>query len=306
LDVAFPAPNTTITVVDPVTSLSVGVGSWVSIYKVVGANQIWVEGGQTDFTGKAYFNLDLTDTTTTYVVEVNPPWNKSNTLSSNKHTIVGADAIDGKSLALKTPNLFLSVSRSDGQAAARWSWIGLEKVDSTTFQFSSWENGASTNQGGRGALSLDVSSTYKLTIYPGFASAGARTTCYLSTNSVGQATAIQGKCDAGTFSGSDLSIVLSLGNVTGTITDAISTTGVAGVIVFAKNSETGEVLQTVSAEGGKYGLQLEPGNWKISYYSAGTTTEGFELVSQVESVTITNGSYNFADGEVRDIELARK
>lgn len=319
LNVAFPAPNTVITVTDS-AEVAVGVGSWVSIFKIVGNNQNWIEGGQTDFSGKAYFNLDLSDTTGTYMVEVNPPWNRGNQLSSAKHTITGGvAALNNKRLALKTPNTFVTVNRADGKGGARWSWIGLEKVDSGTYNPISWENGASTNQSGRASLSLDANSTYKLTIYPGFASAGTRTTCFLTTGANAVITLVTGKCGAGVLDGANLTVTLSLGNLTGTVTDVATdskpgpSVAVAGVVVSARNKDTQEIVETVTDQNGKYGLQLDPGDWEISLFFAGTTPQGFELTSRVNALLLYDGindadqvAFDFKDGDFRNLTLVRK
>jgi hypothetical protein len=277
--------------------------------KFENGNMAWIDGGQTDFNGMAHFNLDLSDTTGTYVVEVNPPWNKSNTLSAAKHEVVGADDIDGMTFALKTPNLFFTVNRADGNGAARWSWVGVEKVNAAdNYSFVSWENGIGTNQGGRGAASLDANSTYKLVFYPGFSSAGVRTSCILQTDANGAATKVDGKCQGGTLTGDSLALQLSLGNVTGTVTDATSGANVPGVIVFAERYDgataTGQTFETVTGQNGKYGLQLDPGDWKISFFFAGKTAAGSELVNQFEAVTLTGITQD--SSQVVDRVMVRK
>jgi hypothetical protein len=85
IDVNFPAPNTTITVTDGTNAI--GVGSWVSLYEVDGTDRRWVDGGQTDHDGKAYFNVDSATAASNYIVEVSPPWNKQNDYSRNEHKL---------------------------------------------------------------------------------------------------------------------------------------------------------------------------------------------------------------------------
>lgn len=285
IDVTFPSPNTVITVTDGTDA--VGVGAWVSLFEVVGGDRRWIDGGQTDYDGKAYFNVDGTDLTDDYMVEVNPPWNKQNDYSRAEHVLTG-DQLNDARLALKTPNLFLDIDAKDGTSAARWSWVQLEEVDASTFAYVSWENGAGANRAGQAALALEPSKTYKLTVYPGDPSAGARTTCIISTDSNSTVSLVSdgatNLCSAGQIDPSDatkLNIDLSAGNVSGTVTDFTDSSKLSGVIVSAKNDTTGEIVEAITNRNGVYSMQLDEGNWTFNFFYAGVASNGKAYESSI-------------------------
>lgn len=289
LDVSFPSPNTVITVTDGTDA--VGVGAWVSIYALdANNNRFWVDGSQTDYDGKAYFNVDDTSAGADYLVEVNPPWNQEQQLTRAEHELNG-DQLDSAELSLKTPNLFLDIDAKDGTTAAKWSWVQLEKVDSSNYSFISWENGAGANRAGQAALALDASATYKLTIYPGSPSAGARTTCIISTDSSSVVSLEQ--CANGAIDGSDstkLNIDLAAGNVSGKV---LGDSGdLSGVIVSAQSVSLGEVAEAVTDSDGTYELQLDIAkDWKISFYYSGENSSGVPYLNEIDEFTfIVDGS----------------
>ena len=284
LTVAYPEPNTVLTVTDGDDN-PVSEGAWVQLYRIVTdtgfSYESWVGGASTGPDGTASFNLDLDDTAE-YVIRVSPPWDQSRDLSNAKYTETDVQDINGSSYALATPNLSVTALDADG-AAARWAWIAVEVVDpAADYSFVDWQSGASVDRSGRTALSLEPDKTYKLTLYPGSQSVGARTSCYVSTDSAGVVTPIDGKCATGTITDGHLDMSLSGGNFIGVIgsgTDADGLIPVAGAIVYANRTVNGDLIEVdaVTDKSGKFALELEAGDWDIYVFSSEESFAGLVL-----------------------------
>jgi hypothetical protein len=257
------APNTRITVVGP-NSASIGEGAWVTLFKD-GQNgrRDWIGGSNTGSNGQAVFNV--TDTTGTFTIEVNAPHGKRGLYASKTYSGLSFADLNGSSRALATPNLKLKVQQPGTNKAAKWSWVNVERINDQ-FNPTAWVPGASTDDFGIASAFLDADGKYRLTIYPGGGSVGARTVCDVEVAS-GVVSLIAGRCNNGVVSVNGFTITLSRGNLTGVITAVDDSTPLAGAIVVAErvDASMGDQQFTTGVDG-TYGFQLAQGDWKIKVY----------------------------------------
>ena len=293
--VALQAPNTRVTVVDP-SNTPVGQGAWVVLFKdgQNGARE-WIGGSNTGSNGQAVFNV--TDETGTFTIEVNAPHGKRGQFASKTYSGLTYAQLDDSTRALATPNLKLKVQQPTLQngtnKAAKWSWVNIERINEQ-FIPTGWVPGSSTDDLGLASSFLDADGNYRLTVYPGGGSVGARTTCDV-TVAAGVVSLIDGRCAAGAVSEQGFTITLSRGNVTGTITVVDSATPLAGAIVVAERvDDTLPDQQFTTGVDGTYGFQLAQGDWRIKVYYVNEpdTNLAPDLVGEVKSVGQVDVVYN--------------
>lgn len=264
--VALQAPNTRVTVVNP-DNAPIGEGAWVTLFKdgQNGARE-WIGGSNTGSNGQAVFNV--TDETGTFTLEVNAPHGKRGQFASKTYSGLTYAQLDESTRALATPNLKLKVQQpavNGTNKAAKWSWVNIERINEQ-FNPTGWVPGSSTDDLGLASSFLDADGNYRLTVYPGGGSAGARTICDV-TVAAGVVSLIAGRCDAGAVSINGFTITLSRGNVTGTITSGVAQTALAGAIVVAERVDDSlPDQQFTTGADGTYGFQLAQGDWNIKVY----------------------------------------
>lgn len=293
-NVAFARPNTSIRVTDP-SGTPVGAGAWVSLMRnldIQGCSgcREWLGGSQTNSLGYASFNIpESLQGSTTFYVEVNPDWQDRDVYAAKTHLVSGYSNLNGRSFKLASPNLSVSLLQSDGATSAKWSWIGVEEVDTNTFSTIDWVNGIGLDRDGSGSASLAASKTFKLTAYPGSGNSGSRTTCYVSTDADGDVALVTGKCSGGSLTLSDeLTLTLSAGNVTGTVKYLLNgtPTAVSGAIVYAEAA--GKVsASTVTKSNGEFTLELDPGViWTLKVLVVNRDGNPVQLASDPNAATV--------------------
>jgi hypothetical protein len=230
----------------------------------------WLGGGNSDSSGIVSFNLDLTDSSQLYAIEVNPPHNLRGMLAQSSFTGLTHAQLNNQSFAVSTPNLKIKVSDSNGVNPARWSWVGVEVVDPTNNnQPISWLTGAGTDRRGTVSLNLPASKRYKLMLNPGSGVDGSFTSCLFDVDGAGAVTKVDGSCEnlASLVSGV-WEIDLSAGNVTGVASysdDTNQTVTLGGVLIVATSGNL-EITTTTKANG-SYGLELDPAlTWTIEAF----------------------------------------
>lgn len=264
--VPLQAPNTRVTVVNP-QGTPVGEGAWVVLFKdgQNGARE-WIGSSNTGSNGQAVFNVN--DETGTFTLEVNAPHGKRGQFASKTYSGLTYAQLDESTRALATPNLKLKVQQpavNGTNKAAKWSWVNIERINDQ-FNPTGWVPGSSTDDLGLASSFLDADGNYRLTVYPGGGSAGARTICDV-TVAAGVVSLIAGRCDAGAVSVHGFTITLSRGNVTGLITAVDNTTPLAGAIVVAERVDDSlPDQQFTTGADGTYGFQLAQGDWNIKVY----------------------------------------
>jgi hypothetical protein len=276
--IAFPAPNTTVQVVDK-DDEPVGAGNWVVLYRQVTAGyREWIAGASTSTAGIASFNIQ--DQSGTFAVEVNPSQALGGTYAQQLYTAKTFDQVNSEPFALATPNLTVKVLQSDGSTKAKWSWVGVEQKLSGNYI---WLSGSGTDRLGAVSLSLPANGSFRLTINPGSGSIGARTSCDVITNSAGIVSLdSSGTCvDQISLTAGTLTMPLSIGNVNGIVRGGAA--ALAGVIIRATASGR-ESQSTVTKADGTYALSLEAGiSWTITaYYVRGA---GVEMISNTAEGT---------------------
>lgn len=290
-DISLTAPNTRLTVVHPDNS-AVTTGGWVNLFKEVTSVctgcRNYIGSSNTGSAGVASFNV--TDTTGTFAVEVNAPNSERESFASKTYTGLTWAQVNSHSFSLATPNLKLSV-RQPGGSASRWAWMSVETLDGAGHT-TGWLGGYGTNELGVASALIPNSGTFRLTFFPGGGSTGARTICDVtSTGSV--VSLVSGHCTDGALVGSNLTLTLSLGNLTGTITHNGGAL-LAGAIVRAEwagdinNPQPAQTFTT--AADGKYGFQLAPGSWRIKVYYVNDPEAGFTITQDPDGALVTVGN----------------
>jgi len=292
--VQMAAPNTTLTVTRPDNSI-VGAGAWVTVFKSVnGCSQCreYVASSNTSTAGRAAFNI-LNPESATYILEVNAPNAERGTYAMNTYTGLTWAELNGHSFHLETPTLRVIVKQPNGSSLAKWSWMSVESLDGSNLQ-TGWLGGYGTNDQATAAAVIPADGRFRLTFYPGGGSAGARTTCIITTT-LGQVSRDATDCTNGTLTGSDLVVTLSLGNFTGTVKHN-GGLALAGAIVRAEwAGDTNNVQQaqtfTTGADG-KYGFQLLPGAWLIKVFYVDDPDSGFTIRQEIAGRAVTVGNTN--------------
>jgi hypothetical protein len=274
---------------------TVGAGAWVSIFKQdVNCSQCrnWVGGGNTSSAGRASFNI--TDTTGLFAVEVNAQNSERGTFATKLYTDLTWEEVNNQSFALASPNLKVLVKQPNGSSLAKWTWVGIETLNGSN-QPNGWIGGSGTNDQAVASLLIPDNGNFRLTFHPGGGSAGARTSCDVTTN--GSAVTLDAvDCANGTLVNGVLTLTLSLGNLTGTVTRSANGATLAGAIVRAEwagdvnNSQPAQTYTT--AADGKYGFQLAQGAWKIKTYFVNDPDSGLNIAQDTtgQDVTISNSN----------------
>lgn len=302
--VAFAAPNTKVRVTKP-GQLPVGAGAWVALFLNTSGtpnncdgSREWVSGAVTDSSGFAAFNLTNAQMTAIdgYCLEVNPTWTERQLFAPALYPVASHSLLTAQNsnFSVLDPNLTVRVLDPSGTKAVRWSWVGVEEVvfNAGTSKYDSvrWINGAGTDSRGLANLSLQSGKLFRLTAYPGPGSNGSQISCIIRTDGGGIVlNDVSGECGAGSLSGSQLSITLSAGNISGTITREGTSIVVPGAIVLAESA--GRSVTTVTGADGKYYLQLDNGNWNIKIFVVSRPGDPVQLLSDTTGTDITvNGT----------------
>jgi hypothetical protein len=271
-NVTFAQPNVSVQVKTP-SNQSVGVGSWVVLWRIVcdqnnsnNCHREWFAGSQTGSDGKAAFNIPDAQLNDKFAVEVNAPWamrkDYSQTVLDNSGANFTVTELSSTVMSLRAPNLRLVVKQSDGASNSRWSGIGIEKVD-TSDSFVSWVTGIGTDDQGFVSVKLD-DGRYRLNVNPGPGASGSATKCIVTVTS-GVVAIVPGKCDGATGDpATNMQLTLSRGNLVGKVT-GLSGAALKGAIVVVTNANnSGESYQTTTDTEGNYGFQLAPGSqWSL-------------------------------------------
>lgn len=292
------APNTSVYVMRPGTpAVSAGVNAWVSILSiqknVAGAEigRSWIAGGNTDFNGKATFNIDTT-TATSFVVQIEAPWNQRDLYAGNSFGIsptgLSFEQVNGQSFALREPNLKIHAQLLEGSSAISGGWISVENAitDGGVDYPSGWVGGYGLDQSGKVSLTLAANSRFRLTINPAPGVDGVAASCFVATNVSGEVEAVTGPPTC-SLVGTVLTIKLPKGNVVGTVTGPNGV--VAGAIVSAVPVNLDEsrdsLLQQVTStdKNGNYNLQLDDSRtWDITVTPVNTPSDTVQLQTKTE------------------------
>ena len=287
-------PNTRLTVTRPDNSV-VGAGAWVSLFKQdANCSQCrnWIGGGNTSSAGRASFNI--TDTTGLFAVEVNAQNGERGIYATKLYTGLTWEQVNNQSFALASPNLKVLVKQPNGTSLAKWSWVGIETLNGSN-QPTGWISGSGTNDQAVASLLIPDNGNFRLTFYPGGGSAGARTSCDVNTN--GSAVTLDAvDCANGTLVNGVLTLTLSLGNLTGTVTRSTNGEPLAGAIVraeWAGDANNSQPAQTyTTAADGKYGFQLTPGAWKIKTYYLDDPDSGLNTAQDTVGLNVAISNSN--------------
>lgn len=310
-NVTFLKPNTKLQVLDP-NGQPVGAGAWVTIFKRVDSgdhinywNQ-WIGlGDDTDSDGYATFNIE--DTSGFFGVEVNAPWNQKDIYAQENYvgtTGSGLEFADvnAKTFRLAAPNLTMNIKEAFSPFdPVNWAWIGVQEVDPNNGDnFVKWVSGYGSGSQGSVSMKLASGKRFKLEIYPGYASAGVRTTCIVDVSSTGDVSRAAGKCTAGDpVSAGIMNLTLDAGNVQGYVYRLTSENGLPGAVVYAeafdKTSHNAlNISETANTDSsGRYGLQLNPAyDWKIKvfYVNLPGDTVQLQSITTGEAVSVVDGA----------------
>ena len=288
-DVTGVSPNTRIRVVAPSTSTGLP-NSWVTVFAFDPTNanngRRWLGGGNSNSSGIASMNLETStvDSTWRFAVEINAPWDQRQLYATNLDTNSGSgytwsELTGGLEKSPKSPNLTLTINASNA-VANKFGWIGVEEVNSSD-AYQSWVGGYGLNESGITSVFLAASKRYRITSYPGPGRSGARTTCIVTTNGSEVVSAVSGKCNAGLFSSSAVTIALDGGNVVGLVKKSSDNSPLAGAIIYANiPNAVDESTAVITSTGtdGRYGLQLDPTKiWNIKVFPTGTGSEALGI-----------------------------
>lgn len=309
-DVSYAAPNVRIQVLTPAGAVEAP-GSWVVLWKLVcdtqnpsNCHREWYAGAVTNQSGAAYFNVPDADAGLSFAVEVNPSWqnrsSEAQNLDDNGGLGYSLSQIATKSVALLGSNLKLAVLQATAQdAAAMWTGLGIEQVDSNN-NFVQWVAGYGTDNFGKVGIHLN-DGRYRINLYPNNGSKGTVTHCVVEVTT-GVVSLVD--CNGATISGDAVTVKLSLGNLIGQVTDAVSGTAIEGAIVVATNTADQSVMQTVTDANGNYGFQVPNGStWdlKVIYVNPDPTAQAYDMATSSGVTAPGDGSQT-----VQNVQLARK
>jgi len=289
------APNTRLTVTHP-DNVAVGAGAWVVLFKE-NANcpgcRLWLAGSNTGNDGVAAFNV--TDTTGFFSVEVNPPYSERGTYAMVTYNHLTWAQVNA-TFSVASPNLKLTVDQPTTHLAAKWSYVNIETIDSSG-NTTGWLPGSGTTEFGKTSLLLPNDGRFKLTIYPGGGSVGTRTTCNVQMAG-GVVSLISGACATGNItSAGQLTVTLSRGNVSGTITHGTGHSPLAGAIVYAERVGGASAAQTfTTGEDGTFGFQLDQGDWTFKVFYV--NEPGESIVPELNGVAKTISSQTNSPFEI--------
>lgn len=273
----MPYPNTLILVKGP-NGEAIGAGAWVSLLadaNIDGCSGCYdfLDGAVTDQNGYAGLTVDTASYTVSFSIEIQPPWDTQLNVAAASYLVDNyADLASPAGYALAAPNLTLSIKEPDGTTPSKWSYAIAEKIDPSSGAFIDWIGGSGANDSGVTKLSLPANTSVSLTVFPGPLSGAAITKCTVTVDAASIVSL--DTCSTGSLSGSDLTLTLSSGNVTGVLSH--SSGQIAGALVVATNGSS--TVSAVTDVNGNYGLQLDfPGTWTIEvfYVSDDPTIPGY-------------------------------
>ena len=271
-EASFAAPNTRIQIADPSGSPLLQQGSWVTIFTENGSNRDWLVGANSDADGVVAFNLDLSDPSQTYTIEVSPPHTRRGEYAQASYSGLTQAQLNDLVVNLQSPNLKLKVFGSSGVVEAKWAWVGVEIVDPTNNNaFLGWHAGSGADRQGVVSLNLPSSKRYRVMFNPNPGTAGSFTSCLFDVDSSGLVAKVTGSCDGlANFNAGDdrWEVSLSAGNVVGRAyyLDAnANEVNLGGAIVVATSGNL--EVTTTSKSDGTYALQLDDGlAWTIETF----------------------------------------
>ena len=287
-EASFAAPNTRIQIADPSGSPLLQQGSWVTILEENGGNREWLVGSNSDGSGIAAFNLDISDPTQTYTIEVSPPHTRRGEFAQATYTGLTQAELNSYLAKLESPNLKLKVVDSNRSLAAKWAWVGVEIVDPTNNNaFLGWHAGSGADREGVVSLNLPSSKRYRVMFNPNPGTAGSFTSCLFDVDGSGVVTKVSGSCVGAQrfienqwvivsgpgyarFNAGDdrWEVSLSAGNVVGRayyVASDSSEVNLGGAIVVATSGNL--EVTTTSKSDGTYALQLDEGlTWAIETF----------------------------------------
>lgn len=284
-------PNTILHIASGGTALP---NSWVTVFAVKTNSKRWLGGANSGMNGDAAFNIDSATVTAngeTYLVEVNPSWEKKSEFASREHSVANWSGLNGQTFAPSTPNLKVILRNSDDTAPSRYGNVSVEEVNSNDLN-QKWLGWYGLNYDGVVQLLLPSNKRFRLTFNAGWDRKGAQTPCIVSTDSSGTVSRVSGKCDAGGISSGILTMVLDGGNIVGTVTRASDGSVVVGAVVYAFDATTDGTDATTAvigctSEAGRYGLQLDATKtWRIKIFPANPAGET-ALATAMTSTAVT-------------------
>lgn len=316
-DVQFVKPNTRLTVLAQ-DGIAKRANSWVEVFKQESWGLRWIGGASSNFEGIAELNLEnslVNDPSARFTLYVNAPWNERTNSARGVYTDLSYAQLNQQSFKLSSPNLKVTVRQALGAGTSRWGWIGLQKkriVQGVTYW--DWYSGVGLDENGFASLSLESSSAFRLTAYPGPGSAGSQVSCEVATDANGLVSKSLTDCAAGgTISNAALEITLSAGNLQGRVFRPGGTVGLAGAIVFAEaiNPADNTLVSGVTAEAvtdstGSYGLQLSTQyNWSIKVFYVNPPGTTVPLASKTTPEIVTSSSLS-GEGTTLNITLSAR
>jgi len=272
--------------------------SWVSLFVHETGYKRWLGSAESNDLGIAQFNVPdslASDSTKRFSVEVEAPWAQREAYSRASYEDKTYAQLTSAPFALGTPNLILTIKQKDGLSPARWSYVSVEEVHSSTFAPLRWVSGSGADRLGVAALTLEANKTYRLTIHPGPGSQGSRIDCIFAVDPSGVVSKSIPACGgSGTVTAKAITLSLSPGNLAGQVFRPGGAVGLNGAIVFAEAFavDTGIAVSGVTREAvtdslGKYGLDLDPTyNWKIRVFHVNAPGEIAPLASFLAPVSV--------------------
>lgn len=306
-DIQALGPNTAVTVLSPVDGITPIRNSWVTLFYEESGWKRWISSGSTDSSGQARFNVEdlyRLDSEARFSIEIEAPWDSRSAFSRKTVKNLTYAELTGAGFQLGTPNLKVTVKDSDGTSASQWSYIQVEEVDPTNgYAYVSWLNGYGTDRLGVASMNLEAGKTFRLTLYPGHASEGSRTSCIFTVDGVGLVSKVADQCpgQAGEVVSKAITLQLSGGNLAGRIFKPGSIVGVSGAIVFAEafdgnGDATGETAEAVTNAAGSYALQLDSSyEWKIKVFYVNPPAIITPLASYLTPVVVSSAELQAAE-----------
>jgi hypothetical protein len=264
-------PNTRLQIKTP-SGNPVGAGYWINLVSYdtgTGQSQNYLGGTSTDSSGFAYFNLDTHTATsnTVYGVSIYPNGNDQGTYSAGyvgdyqqygdwAHGLTWAQLTSLSTLlSPSTPNVYITVSNGDGTLPDRYGWVNITQFNNSGNPIRG--NGAGLNYSGSGSMVLSANGIYTLTAYPNNVS-GAPTACSVTTDGSANVSISSSTGTCTLTSANHLNLLLSLGNIHGTLVGADGVTPIVGALILAQlGSDTSTAVTTCSGSNGAFGFNLD-------------------------------------------------
>jgi hypothetical protein len=303
-DVRFKEPNTRVQIRYPNLE-PVNEGAWVNLFVETGSWREWVSGGNTNAEGFALFDIPAAMHGSSFSLEINAPWFERSVYPSRIFTGLELDtssvpffSLTGvANFSLPTKNLQIEVDYLSGEVnlPARSSWVSVETIQTVSGSVVyNWTSGNQTDSGGRAAFYLEPNAdvVYKLTVHPGPGVVGTQFSCVVGSDGADITAASwvpNGETDCGALTGGVLSITLGTGNVRGKVTDS-SSDEVAGVIVVAANTLSGEIVTAVTNQSGDYFMDIaDTATWEIRFIALDSSSLD-PFVTRKDATDATGGA----------------